>query len=167
MPIPCGGVQCREPELVEAMGLCRLISTTLGTEHQPFPSVTPKFQVCSAENSTTSTQMCRLQPELRLQPPTLPGLGPANTLISGLNNRVSDWPFPLIQLDLYFFLKNCNEKPMHSIHGEESPEMAVQIPAWLRTWERARALSPLQLYMACSSAHQQLCSFIVPSQGRV
>lgn len=110
--------------------------------------------------------MCCLQPELRLQPPTLPGLGPANMLISGLNNRVSDWPFPLIQLDLYFFLKNGNEKPMHLIHGEESPEMAVHIPAWLRTCERARALSPLQLCVACFS-QQQLCSFIVPSQGRV
>ncbi|KAF4787913.1 zinc finger protein [Turdus rufiventris] len=144
MAIPCQGVQRGELELGEAMGLCRLISTTLGTEQQSFPSITPKFQVCLVQNSTTLPQMCCLQPELCLQrgllkdlissAPTLPSFGPANMLISGANNRVNDWPFPLIQFDLHFFLKNCNERPMHLIDGEESPEMAVHIPAWMHTW---------------------------------
>lgn len=144
MAIPCQGVQRGELELGEAMGLCRLISTTLGTEQQSFPSITPKFQVCLVQNSTTLPQTCCLQPELCLQrgllkglissAPTLPRFGPANMLISGANNRVNDWPFPLIQFDLHFFLKNCNERPMHLIDGEESPEMAVHIPAWMHTW---------------------------------
>lgn len=56
-------------------------------------------------------------------------------LISGANNRVSDWPFPLIQFDLHFFLKNWKEKPMHLIHSEESQKWLCTSLPGVYTWE--------------------------------
>lgn len=99
--------------------------------------------------------------------PTLPSFGPANMLISGANNRVSDWQFPLIQFDLHFFLKNGNEKPMHLIHGEESAEIAAHIRAWLRPCEREQEPgAPLSCAWPAPH-HSSSCvlSLFLPRQG--